>query len=268
MKNIYKSYYLVLTLFIALLTSTVSQAQIIVQVGTGTAASPNNGQPAPYGAWFSQSRYQVLILASELNALGLAGPANINALAMNVTNLNGAGAHQNFTIKVKQTTLTALTANFDNLNLTTVTNPVNYSVIPGWNTHTFNAPFLWDGTSNLLFDICHDNGNNNWSNSPQVEVSNTPFASVVQSWSDQLTGVMCPTGGAATTYTSRTNIRITANPVSTGPNPNLFPPIANFAYNKGIDTVWVNSPYAFVNNSIGDSANYWDIIGMTGTRTC
>ncbi|MCU0423929.1 MAG: DUF5011 domain-containing protein [Bacteroidia bacterium] len=54
----------------------------------------------------------------------------------------------------------------------------------------------------------------------------------------------------------------------TGPNPSSFPPIANFAYNKGIDTVWVNSPYAFVNNSIGDSANYWDIIGMTGTRTC
>nr|MCU0423478.1 hypothetical protein [Bacteroidia bacterium] len=55
---------------------------------------------------------------------------------------------------------------------------------------------------------------------------------------------------------------------SVAPNPFSFPPIANFAYNKGIDTVWVNSPYAFVNNSIGDSANYWDIIGMTGTRTC
>lgn len=39
-----------------------------------------------------------------------------------------------------------------------------------------------------------------------------------------------------------------------------IPPIANFAYDFGIDTVWQNSQYTFVNTSTNDSANYWDIV--------
>ncbi|TAE86463.1 MAG: DUF5011 domain-containing protein, partial [Bacteroidetes bacterium] len=39
-----------------------------------------------------------------------------------------------------------------------------------------------------------------------------------------------------------------------------IPPIANFAYDAGIDTVWQNSQYTFVNTSTNDSANYWDIV--------
>ena len=51
-------------------------------------------------------------------------------------------------------------------------------------------------------------------------------------------------------------------------NPLFSPPIANFAYDKGIDTVWINSPYAFVNTSTGDSANYWRVAPSTGATNC
>lgn len=54
---------------------------------------------------------------------------------------------------------------------------------------------------------------------------------------------------------------------ASGPKFDL-PPIANFAYDEGIDTVWVNSPYNFVNTSLGDSVRYWDIIQLSGTRSC
>jgi PKD repeat protein len=47
-----------------------------------------------------------------------------------------------------------------------------------------------------------------------------------------------------------------------------LPPIANFAYDEGIDTVWVNSPYNFVNTSSQDSVHYWDITPLNGLRTC
>ncbi len=53
-----------------------------------------------------------------------------------------------------------------------------------------------------------------------------------------------------------------------GGNPFLAPPISSFAYDKGIDTVWVNSPYAFVNNSTGDSASYWRVEGQSGATQC
>jgi len=65
--------------------------------------------------------------------------------------------------------------------------------------------------------------------------------------------------------------KITFEPVSVpggGGNPFFLPPISSFAYDKGIDTVWVNSPYAFVNNSTGDSASYWRIEGQPGATQC
>jgi PKD repeat protein len=53
-----------------------------------------------------------------------------------------------------------------------------------------------------------------------------------------------------------------------GGNPFLAPPISSFAYDAGIDTVWVNSPYAFINNSTGDSASYWRVEGQPGATQC
>lgn len=44
----------------------------------------------------------------------------------------------------------------------------------------------------------------------------------------------------------------------------LAPPIAGFAYDPGIDTVWLNSPFTFVNTSTYDARNYWRIIPVTG----
>ncbi|MFM9051991.1 MAG: IPT/TIG domain-containing protein, partial [Bacteroidota bacterium] len=36
--------------------------------------------------------------------------------------------------------------------------PQNYTpMLTGWNTHTFSTPFSWNGTSNLLVDICFSN---------------------------------------------------------------------------------------------------------------
>ncbi|MES2691747.1 MAG: immunoglobulin-like domain-containing protein, partial [Bacteroidota bacterium] len=44
----------------------------------------------------------------------------------------------------------------------------------------------------------------------------------------------------------------------------LAPPIASFAYDPGIDTVWINSPYTFVNTSTYDVRNYWRVTPVTG----
>lgn len=44
----------------------------------------------------------------------------------------------------------------------------------------------------------------------------------------------------------------------------LAPPIASFAYDPGIDTVWINSPFTFVNTSTYDVKNYWRIMPITG----
>jgi hypothetical protein len=66
MKSILQSKYLQIMVFL-LFAFVQSQAQITIQVGTGTTTNGANSQPCPYGAWYSQSRFQTLILASELN---------------------------------------------------------------------------------------------------------------------------------------------------------------------------------------------------------
>ncbi|MFN9112340.1 MAG: hypothetical protein ACK5XN_19915, partial [Bacteroidota bacterium] len=64
------------------------------------------------------------------------------------------------------------------------------------------------------------------------------------------------------------NGSVTYTTAAVAPNPFTLPPIANFAYDLGVDTVWVRSPYAFVNTSTGDSASYWEVIGSSGAKVC
>jgi hypothetical protein len=42
--------------------------------------------------------------------------------------------------------------------------PVNYQPISGANTHNFSKSFVWDGTSNIIVQVCHTNDVTNWGN--------------------------------------------------------------------------------------------------------
>jgi hypothetical protein len=229
-----------------------AKAQTTITVGSGTTTNAGNSQPCPYGAWFSQSRVQMLILASELNALGLTTTTSFNSVSFNVTNTNGAGAHQNFTVKMKNTTATVVTTTWDNTGLILVHTTSSYTPATGWNLHTFSPSFMWDGVSNVLVDVCHDNGNNNYTATPQVENTATSFVSVLQAWSDSQTGTVCPTGIAGSTYSNRANMRFQVVSGAGGPPQ---PPIANF---YAQDTVWINSPATLINTSSFQSRVFWD----------
>ncbi len=107
----------------------------------------------PFYSYYHDSRTQMLYTASEIiNGGGAAG--NISQIAFNIVSaapqlLNG------FNIKMKQTTLTSITA--WESGLTTVYSGT-YSVPgTGWQTIDLQTPFTWDGTSNLLIEICFDN---------------------------------------------------------------------------------------------------------------
>jgi hypothetical protein len=123
----------------------------------------------PYALWFSQSRHQYLILKSDIVSTGLnvSGPMGFKSLSFYLAAKPTGISCQNFTIKMKNTTLSRLAVNrFDNVGLMQVFGPETispFAVSVGWNEHTFFTPFVWDGNSNILVDVCHDNGNWNWS---------------------------------------------------------------------------------------------------------
>ncbi len=93
-----------------------------------------------------------------MNAIGAYG-GNMISLGFDVVtpapptttgaNLNG------YTIRIGTTTATSLTTW---LPTSTVLFTVPSLVTTvGWNTHTFNSPYFWDGVSNLVIETCFDN---------------------------------------------------------------------------------------------------------------
>ncbi|MBP9187162.1 MAG: hypothetical protein KBG11_08710, partial [Bacteroidia bacterium] len=241
-------------------------AQIIVQVGTGTGAQGTTGL-TPYGTLYEDGKATYLIRKSELNALGVAA-GSITSLAFNVTVVPNP-ALAGFTIKMAHTNVTTLvgyvTASFTTVYTTASTLPGI-----GWATYNFSNTFAYNDVDNIVIEVCYDNAS--WVSNGTVQSSTTTFNSVYGTYMDG--GVGCAPGllaniSAATT--ERPNMRLGYIPGGGGAgggNPFLAPPIAAFAYDKGIDTVWVNSPYAFVNNSTGDSAAYWRVEGQPGANKC
>jgi len=126
--------------------------------GTVTASlGQNNTQlTQPFRGQFSDSRTQIVYPAAELRAAGLRA-GNITSLGFNVVLKASTAPYQNFNIKLKNTTTGSLTFTPFESGATQVYGPVNYSTVAGANNFALTTPFYWDGTSNLLIDICYDN---------------------------------------------------------------------------------------------------------------
>ena len=256
-------------IFILLFTQHVNAQTVTIGTGTSSTAV-YTGSPTPYGAYFTSSRVQYLVLASELRAAGLTGSSIISAIAFNVNTVNtGSGGscpslnqHLSFTIKLKNTSSSVSTTSFDNAGLTTVVNPFSFTQnTAGWNTHSFDNNFTWDGISNLLVDVCHDNSSSAstcYTGSPSVFYTTTAFSSTTHKWGDAA-GSYCATSAAGTLTSSRANMRFSCS------SSNPVPPLAGFAYDIATDTIWINSPYVFVNTSNNTKTSFWDITGYSPT---
>jgi trimeric autotransporter adhesin len=116
----------------------------------------NTALTQPFRGQFSDSRTQIVYLASELQAAGFKA-GNITSLGFNVVAKNSTAPFENFTIKLKNTTRSAATGGAFETGASTVYGPVSYSTVAGANNFALTTPFYWDGTSNILIDICYDN---------------------------------------------------------------------------------------------------------------
>jgi len=192
--------------------------QAIITIGSGTATNGPNNYPAPYGNFFFGAKHQMVILASELNAQGMTVAGDLNSLAFNVAAPNGVQL-DDFTIALKNTTSTSVGNTFET-GVTTVHGPADYTETTGWNTHNFSSPFYWDGTSNILVEVCFNNGA--WTQNAQTFYTSTSFNSVGYYRADAM-GV-CGTTNPVTTSSNRPNMRFVYTP-------NNVPPITNFTVN-------------------------------------
>ena len=142
-----------------------SYAQIQVIIGTGNTYS----YYYPHMPYYPSNRYQYILLASEIRQAGGFGGLIMKMALQTYTWYNGTTARtaENFTIKMQNTNLTTLSAGWVNTGWTTVYGPTNFQATVNTTAGSwvdfpdFTTPFVWDGTSNLLIDICHQNADQN-----------------------------------------------------------------------------------------------------------
>ncbi|MEO6831710.1 MAG: GEVED domain-containing protein, partial [Chitinophagaceae bacterium] len=127
-------------------------------VGTGTSqfSSTATSPASPLGYYRQTARMQFLYLASELTAAG-ATAGNFNQIAFNVGSVNGATAAPNYQIQIGGTTATTLSSIGWAGGLTAVFTSSSYAPIPGWNIIPFSSPYSWNGTDNVIIDVCYYN---------------------------------------------------------------------------------------------------------------
>ncbi len=169
MNKLFTIFCTTLILFLSNLIEVKSQ----VILGTQAVQSGTTGI-APYNRFWQSRRVQMVYTAAEITAGGGA-PGNITALSWDISQvgLTGSGGLglTNYVVKMAHTTATNA-ATHNTTTLTTVKNAFAYNpIVTGWGLITFDTPFLWDGTSNILVDVCWG-VNPGWNGSGQVWMYN------------------------------------------------------------------------------------------------
>ena len=145
-----------------MVTIDVTNAQLsapgTVDIGTGTNVNSTTDATSampPFGQFYTGTRHQMLVLASELLAEGVA-PGPITSVAFDVMDNSVSGVYEDFHVLIGATAQTDLTSTFIT-GLTDVYVNASYSTSIGWNTFTFTSPFIWDGTSNIVVETYTSN---------------------------------------------------------------------------------------------------------------
>jgi hypothetical protein len=180
-----------------------------VTIGTGTSTNTTTSNlGAAYPTYYGNGRQQYLVLASELTAAGLR-TGNITSLAFDVATLGtGVNAHlDGYTLKISSTNASNITT-FQTGTFTTVLGPVNYTPVLGINTHTFTTPFNWDGSSNLIIEMCFSNSvTGQIADQTITKYTTTAFNSQVYYQVDGANPPCAVTTVTNTSFTSRPNMR-------------------------------------------------------------
>lgn len=176
-------------------------------IGTGTALNTTtSGLGAAYPTYYGNGRQQYLVLASELSAAGLRSGKLASMSFRTGTAVGSPALLKNYTIKLAPTSATSLSSAFQNPAFTTVYGPFDFQpVINSANSHLFTTPFNWNGTSNLLVDICF-NGQVIGRRAYQTYQSPTPFISTTYYQADSTSGAQACIAASGTTGSVRPNI--------------------------------------------------------------
>lgn len=264
-------------LFIGLTINVFAQVPITI----GTASVTNSGmEHSPINIYYKSGHCQILYTASEINAAGWSGAGVIQALAFNIY-ATPDEALPNFTIKLKNTTNTDVLT-YESSGLTTVYSNPSYQPIAGvFDILPLSTGFTWDGTSNLLVDVCFDQVANYSSSGQLYMYENNPNEY------RYIRADNAPQCAVATTDNLNNNkpqIQLqfqSTTPCSGTPNAgNAISSVSNFCANtpfnlsltnntvdQGISYQWQSSPDGSSWTNLGTSQNFSSLSTNTNAST-
>ncbi len=177
------------------------------QIGTGTGVTPTGsptGYPTVYGHYSKSARHQFLYLQNEIIALVGSG-GTIDSIAFYMDDVTGVlDTMKNFEIKMGCTQANSLTTWQPNLVTVFVPKSVPLGVVDGWVTHRLDFPYDWDGSSNLVVDVCFDNTGSPTVLNKKMQMTPTAFPSVYYSKGSTS---QCGITGVPSSSTNRPNAR-------------------------------------------------------------
>jgi gliding motility-associated-like protein len=210
----------------------------IFTIGTNGGVSTST---SPFKAQEQEGRVQILLRASELNAVGLT-KGTIRSIQFNVATKNSTTAFNQFTIRMGCTNATTVNNTFV-AGLAQVFNPKPVNTVANWNSFVLDNSYDWDGISNLLIEICFTNTGNN--NNDIIAYTQTTYNSVVADAQSFVFTGGCNLNIAPTTSSFRPDIRMAVCP----------PPPGQFTYTwtptTGLSNPNISNPVSTATSTIG-----------------
>lgn len=209
-----------------------SNATQVFSEWTGSLATPSYGSfYNPLYNLYETQKLQILYKASELQALGLiAGP--IESLGINLGYVGAA--LNNFEMKIGTTTASALTNTFETGLTSVYSSPSQSFVANSVNTFTFLAPYIWDGTSNIVVEICY--AHNDWGYDSEVSfTTNVGFTASHTQYADGSPNQCAAPTGSHSTSTNRVDLQFNMTVPCSGPRVPVIATINPAGSNPTVD---------------------------------
>ena len=146
----------------------------LITLGTHTDSSFNF---TPYNGFWENGRLLFMYTAAELQAMGNINDGLIKEIGFYITRKFSTAPLSQFYIKMGCTEIDHITNFIDGLTeVYATTNLV--TTAQTWNMYTLDTPFAWDGSSNIVIEICHHNTDANQFD--EVAASTSSYSSAIK----------------------------------------------------------------------------------------
>lgn len=161
--------------------------------GTGSLLDTTSTDFSLFAGAMKSVRCQMLYPAHFTQQLAGNLGGQIKSIAFDVGKLGSVTSFKNLTVKIGSTNNSDLVNAWED-NLLEVVFIPTYNIVLGWNTITFQESYSWDGSSNLVIELCFDNQGQGLGTNSFLKYT-YPYSSLKVRYQESLINSVCEVDG-------------------------------------------------------------------------